>query len=40
MPGYAREVVRTQNFIGPILHLPSLLEAIKALRMQAVPTAE
>jgi purine-binding chemotaxis protein CheW len=40
MPGYAREVVRTQNFIGPILHLPSLLEAIKALRTQAAPTEE
>jgi chemotaxis signal transduction protein len=27
--GYAREFVRTENFVGPIMHLPSLLDAIK-----------
>ena len=27
---YAREYVRSQTFMGPILHLPSVLEAIKA----------
>ncbi len=27
---YARELVRSQRFMGPILHLPSVLEAIKA----------
>jgi purine-binding chemotaxis protein CheW len=27
---YARELVRTKNFVGPILHLPSILDAIKA----------
>jgi purine-binding chemotaxis protein CheW len=27
--GYAREFVRTENFAGPIMHLPSLLDAIK-----------
>jgi chemotaxis signal transduction protein len=26
---YAREFVGTQNFVGPIMHLPSLLDAIK-----------
>jgi chemotaxis signal transduction protein len=30
MPSFARELVRTTNFTGPILHLPSVLEAIKA----------
>jgi purine-binding chemotaxis protein CheW len=30
--GYAREIARTQTFIGPILHLPSVLEAISASR--------
>jgi chemotaxis signal transduction protein len=27
--GYARELVRTANFVGPVMHLPSLLDAIK-----------
>jgi chemotaxis signal transduction protein len=27
--GYAREFVGAKNFVGPILHLPSVLEAIK-----------
>jgi purine-binding chemotaxis protein CheW len=29
MHGYARDVVRTRDFVGPILHLPSVLGAIK-----------
>jgi chemotaxis signal transduction protein len=40
MPRYARELARTQNFIGPILHLPSILEAIKALGSQKAPSEE
>ena len=40
MPRYARELVRCQNFIGPILHLPSVLDAIKALATEAAPTEE
>jgi purine-binding chemotaxis protein CheW len=40
MPRYARELVRLPNFIGPILHLPSVLEAIKALRTEATSTEE
>jgi purine-binding chemotaxis protein CheW len=27
---YARELVRTPHFVGPVMHLPSLLDAIKA----------
>jgi chemotaxis signal transduction protein len=27
---FARALVRTENFVGPILHLPSVLDAIKA----------
>jgi chemotaxis signal transduction protein len=27
--GYTREFVRTQNFVGPIMHLPSVLDSIK-----------
>jgi len=27
--GYAREFLRTENFVGPIMHLPSVLDAIK-----------
>lgn len=38
--GFAREIVRAQTFIGPILHLPSILEAIKASRMAAAPKKE
>jgi purine-binding chemotaxis protein CheW len=40
VPRYARELVRTKNFIGPILHLPFVLEAIKALRTREVPSEE
>ncbi len=38
--GYAREIVRTRTFIGPILHLPSILEAIKASGMETAPKKE
>jgi chemotaxis signal transduction protein len=34
---YAREFVQAQNFVGPIMHLPSVLEAIKAQRFEAAP---
>ncbi len=27
---YAREFLRTPNFVGPVMHLPSILDAIKA----------
>ena len=37
---YARELVRTQNFMGPILHLPSILDAIKASGRGAAPKEE
>jgi purine-binding chemotaxis protein CheW len=30
VPGFTREFVRSQTFTGPILHLPSVLEAISA----------
>ena len=40
MPRYARELVRKQNFIDPILHLPSVLDAVKALATEASPTEE
>ena len=40
MPGYAREFVRTPNFIGPILHLPSVLEAISAMQTKTTPREE
>jgi purine-binding chemotaxis protein CheW len=33
--GYAREVVRSQGFMGPVLDLPSLLEAVDASGRQA-----
>jgi chemotaxis signal transduction protein len=39
-PRHARELLRMHDFIGPILHLPSVLDAIKALRTPAVPTEE
>jgi len=40
LPAHARDVVRTQDFVGPIMHLPSVLDAIKALRPGAVPAKE
>ena len=39
-PGYARDLLRMQGSIAPILHLPSVLEAIKALRLPATPREE
>lgn len=40
MPRHARELLRLPGFIGPVLHLPSVLDAIRTLRPQAVPTEE
>lgn len=37
---YAREILRTPTFTGPILHLPSVLEAIKALGTEALRSKE
>jgi chemotaxis signal transduction protein len=34
---HAREFVRTADFVGPIMHLPSLLDAIKAWRFEGAP---
>lgn len=39
-PGHAREVVRTGDFVGPILHLPSVLDAIKKPVPGATPKEE
>ncbi len=38
--GHAREVVRTRDFVGSIMHLPSVLDAIKALKTEAAPSRE
>lgn len=38
--GYAREFVRTANFAGPIMHLPSILDAIKTSRIGPAPREE
>jgi chemotaxis signal transduction protein len=40
MRSCVREFVRTQNFSGPVMHLPSVLDAIKARRGEAAPTEE
>jgi chemotaxis signal transduction protein len=40
MRGCVREFVRTQKFSGPIMHLPSVLDAIKTRRGEAAPTQE
>ncbi len=40
MSAHARDVVRTKDFVGPIMHLPSILNATKALRTAAVPAEE
>jgi chemotaxis signal transduction protein len=37
MTSFARELVRTANFTGPILHLPSVLEAITASTATGAP---
>jgi chemotaxis signal transduction protein len=37
---HAREFVRTRKFTGPILHLPSVLDAIKAWRPEATSPEE
>lgn len=33
--GHTREIVRTKDFTGPIMHLPSVLDAIKAPAAEA-----
>jgi chemotaxis signal transduction protein len=38
--GYAREFVRTRDFFGPIMHLPSLLDAINTQRLEPAPKQE
>jgi purine-binding chemotaxis protein CheW len=37
---YVREFVRTPKFSGPVIHLSSVLDAIKSRRGQALPTKE
>jgi purine-binding chemotaxis protein CheW len=37
---HTRDYVRTASFIGPILHLPSLLDALRGSRDEAVPSKE
>ena len=37
---YARDVVRTADFVGPIMHVPSVLDAIKASRTRGAPAEE
>ena len=39
-PSCVREFVRTPNFSGPVIHLPSVLDAIKFRRGQAMPIKE
>jgi len=39
-PAHAQDIVRTKDFVGPIMHLPSLLDAAKALRSATVPAEE
>jgi chemotaxis signal transduction protein len=34
---YAHEFVRTDNFVGPIMHLPSVLDVIKTSKFEAAP---
>ena len=40
MTSYARDFVRTQHFARPIMHLPSVLAAIKTARPEAAPHEE
>jgi chemotaxis signal transduction protein len=35
-----RDFLHTQEFSGPIIHLPSVLDAIKALRIETAPKEE
>lgn len=37
---YAREFVRTANFAGPVMHLPSILDAINASQVGPASTEE
>jgi chemotaxis signal transduction protein len=40
MRSFVQEFVRTQNFSGPVMHLPSVLGAVKTRRGEAVPREE
>jgi chemotaxis signal transduction protein len=40
MKSYAREFVQTRTVVRPIMHLPSVLDAIKAPRPEAAPSKE
>lgn len=40
VPQHVREHLRMTNFIGPILHLSSIIDAIKALATRAAATKE
>jgi purine-binding chemotaxis protein CheW len=39
-PSYAREFLRTQDFSGPIMHVPSILDAIGASKFEAAAKEE
>jgi purine-binding chemotaxis protein CheW len=38
--GYARELVRTENFVGPVVSLASVLDLIKTERSEAAPKSQ
>jgi chemotaxis signal transduction protein len=40
MNSFAREFVRTQHLVRPVMHLPSILDAIKTPRPEATPRKE
>jgi chemotaxis signal transduction protein len=40
MKSYAREFVQTQNLVRPVMHLPSVLDAIKTPRREAASRKE
>ena len=37
---FVRDFVRTQNFVGPIMHLPSVLDSIRTARPEAARSEE
>jgi chemotaxis signal transduction protein len=39
-PNYAHEFVRTDDFVGPIMHLPSVLDAIGGLKVEVASKKE
>jgi chemotaxis signal transduction protein len=40
MRSYARDFLQTQSFAGPIMHLPSVVDAIKSPRPEGLPKEE